>query len=223
MSGQFAQQLDHHPLLFRGKRRERRSGYAGRNLHRRLGCAPPAIGECDRPAAAVFGIAKCGHEAAQMQAINHALDGRRIEIDKSAEIVLRTRANLVELGERGELRLREALDHARGEDRRMALHRNAHEEPDLIIKHIAIFRYVGLGYDFQFFTPQCFHGPLPTERHHPIPSDKSFAPPGWHRARRPTPANGFDPFPERRPYPIQGGQNGCSVPTAGSTNPAFSA
>jgi hypothetical protein len=36
---------DHHPLLFRGKRRERRSGYAGRNLHRRLGCAPPAIGD----------------------------------------------------------------------------------------------------------------------------------------------------------------------------------
>src|SRR4029078_1011569 len=139
------------------------------------------------------------------------------------EIVLRARANLVELGERGELRLREALDHARGKDRRMACHRDAHERPDLIIKHIAIFRYVGLGYDFQFFTPQCFHGPLPFERHHPIPSDKSFAPPGWRRSRRPGPTNEFDPFRERSPVPTQGGQNGCSVRTAGSTTPAFSA
>src|SRR4029078_13184771 len=147
----------------------------------------------------------------------------RIEIDETTEIVLRARANLVELGERGELRLREALDHARGKDRRMALHRDAHEEPDLIIKHIAIFRYVGLGYDFQFFTPQCFHRSLPFERRHPIPSDKSFAPPGWRRARRPSPANEFDPFPEHRPGPTRDGQNGCSARTAGSTIPAFSA
>src|SRR5262245_44749987 len=116
-----------------------------------------------------------------MKAVDHPLDGRRVEIDESAEIVRRTRANLVTLGKRFELRLSETLDHARGEDRRMPLHRDTHEKPDLIVKHIAIFRYVGLSYDIQFFTPQCFHGPLPPEQRHPIPSDKSFAPPGWRR------------------------------------------
>jgi hypothetical protein len=45
----------------------------------------------------------------------------------------------------------------------MPLHRDAHQKTDLVVKHIAIFRYVGLGYDFQFFLPQCFHGPLPPE------------------------------------------------------------
>jgi ABC-type lipopolysaccharide export system ATPase subunit len=83
-----ARTLMGNPLLFCVKRRERRCGYAGCNLHRRFGCAPPAIGERDGAAAAVLGIAKCGDKAAQMQAINHALDGRRIEIDKPAEIIL---------------------------------------------------------------------------------------------------------------------------------------
>jgi hypothetical protein len=42
----------------------------------------------------------------------------------------------VKLGERGELRLRQLLDHARHEDRGVTLHRHAEQEADLRIEGI---------------------------------------------------------------------------------------
>jgi hypothetical protein len=44
-------------------------------------------------------------------------------------MVLRTGADLGELGERGELGLGQSLDHARGEDRGVALQGDAHRNP----------------------------------------------------------------------------------------------
>ena len=71
------------------------------------------------------------------QPVDHALDGGGVEIDQPAEMVLRARPDFVELGERGELRLRQPLDHARHEDRGVALHGDAHQEADLIVEHVA--------------------------------------------------------------------------------------
>src|SRR6187402_777481 len=109
MSGQFAQQLGQHALLVRVERRERCGGYPGRHSHRRFGSTPSAIGKRDGPAAAIFGIAECRHETAQMQAVDDTLDSRSIEIDQPAEIILRAGPNFVELGKRSELGLREPL------------------------------------------------------------------------------------------------------------------
>jgi hypothetical protein len=51
-------------------------------------------------------------------------------------MVLRTGADLVQLGERGELGLGQSLDHTRGEDRGVVLHGDAQQESDLIVEHI---------------------------------------------------------------------------------------
>ena len=52
-------------------------------------------------------------------------------------MVLRARADLIELGERGELRLGQALDHLRRKDRGMPLHRDPQQEADLLVEHVA--------------------------------------------------------------------------------------
>src|SRR5512139_577305 len=73
-------------------------------------------------------------------------------------MVLRTGTDFVEFGERGELRLRQAFDHARGEDRGVALHGDAKQETDLHVEHIA----ARLGFrgtkNLQLFTT---HDPAP--------------------------------------------------------------
>ena len=71
------------------------------------------------------------------QSVDHALDGSGVEIDQPAEMVLRAGADLVQLGKRGELGLGQPLDHARREDRGVALQSDAQQESNLIVEHIA--------------------------------------------------------------------------------------
>ena len=109
------------------------------DLHGLLGYFAAPFGERHRAAAAVVGIAERGDEAARAQAVDHALDGGGVEADQPPEMVLRAGADLVKLGERGELSLRQRLDHAAGEDRGVALHGDAQQEADLLVEHIAAF------------------------------------------------------------------------------------
>ena len=74
-------------------------------------------------------------EAARLQPVDDALDGRRIHGDQRAELVLRGFADIVELGERRELRRRQVGD-MRGEDRDMALVRLAQDEADLLLQPV---------------------------------------------------------------------------------------
>src|SRR5262249_14371552 len=57
-----------------------------------------------------------------------------------AEVVLRTRSRLEQLGQRGELGLRQLFDHARGENRGVALRGDAQQKADLLVEHIALAR-----------------------------------------------------------------------------------
>ena len=74
-------------------------------------------------------------QTAHLQPVDDALDGRRIHGDQRAELVLRGLADIVELGERRELRRRQVAD-MRGEDRDMALVRLAQDEADLLLQPV---------------------------------------------------------------------------------------
>ncbi len=58
----------------------------------------------------------------------------------------------MQLGQRRELGLRQIFDDTRGEDRRMALHGDQHQEADLIVEHIARLLGGVTGHNFQLFT-----------------------------------------------------------------------
>ena len=130
---------------------KRRCGDFGRDHGGFLGHGAPALGERDRAAAAVSRIVERSDETAHAEPVDHALDGGGVEIDQAAEMVLRTGADFIEFGECCELGLRQAADHARHEDRGMALHGDAHQETDLIVQLITPrFRRSGGHHGLQF-------------------------------------------------------------------------
>ena len=88
-----------------------------------------------------------GHQPADAQAIDHALDGGGVQIDQTPEMVLRTRPDFGELGQRGELGLGQIADHARCENRSMPLHGDPHEKADLVF-HDVVARGRGPGGGF---------------------------------------------------------------------------
>jgi hypothetical protein len=59
-------------------------------------------------AATILWIGRRRQKAAHGQAVDHALDGRGVEKNVAAEMVLRTGTDVVQFGERGELGLRPA-------------------------------------------------------------------------------------------------------------------
>src|SRR5512135_1507733 len=97
------QQPRHHALLVRNQRRQRRSSDLGGDQLGCFGHLAAAVSERHLAAAAVLRIVKRTDEAARAQPIDYALDGGSVEIDQLAEMVLRTGADFVELGERGKL------------------------------------------------------------------------------------------------------------------------
>jgi hypothetical protein len=99
------------------ERGKRRRGDLGGDQHGLFGHGTAALGERHRAAAAVLRVGDRSEEAARRQPVDHALDGGGVEADVPAEMVLRSGAEVVQFGERGELGLRQPLDHARGEDR----------------------------------------------------------------------------------------------------------
>ena len=154
-STQLAQQLCDLPLFVGGQRREGRCGYLGGDKHGGFGHLPSPVSERDCATAPILWIVQCRDETTQVQAVNNTFDRRGVEINQAPKMILRTRANFVKLRKRGELSLGQALDHARGKDRCMALHGDTHEEAALLVEHIAsLLRRIGLGDDdFQFLRP----------------------------------------------------------------------
>jgi hypothetical protein len=124
-------------LLPPGQRLERRGGDLAGNRDGGLRHVPAGLAQRNRAATLVAGILLGCDEAARDEAIDHALDGCAIQINQASKLVLRARAHLQQLRQRRELRLRQSFDHARHEDRGVALHRYAHQEPGLIIEAVA--------------------------------------------------------------------------------------
>jgi hypothetical protein len=125
-------------LLFLGaQRRQRRSRNFRGDVHGGFGHQPPSLGQSEGATAAVGRVGCSGYKGTCGEAVDHALDGGGVEADQPAEVVLRAGPDLVELGERRELRLCQPLDHARGENRGVTLHRDAQQKADLLVEFIA--------------------------------------------------------------------------------------
>ena len=71
------------------------------------------------------------------QPVHDALDRGRVHRRRPAQRILRGRAQFAQLGQRGELRRRQAGDHP-GEDRQMPLRRAAQQESHLFVQPVAV-------------------------------------------------------------------------------------
>ena len=109
------------------------------NPYRRIGDRAAGLRQCDGTAAAIVRIRTGGDQVAHLEPVHHAFGRGGVEVDQAPELVLRTRSHLAQLGKRRELRLRQALDDPRHEDRRMPLHRDTQQEADLIVEPILGF------------------------------------------------------------------------------------
>ena len=112
MSDYFLQQPDDLSLFDPLQRSQRfRRDLVG-DGYRFFGDATSCSGQRDHAAAAIFRIIVDGNQLANAQAIYHSLDSGSVEVDQTPEMVLGTRPDLEQLGQRGELGLGQVADHA---------------------------------------------------------------------------------------------------------------
>lgn len=135
-SDHLLQQPDDLALLLRFERHERFLRDPVSTFDRVVGDAMPDLGDGHHAAAAVVRVDLNGHQISHPQPVDHTLDGRSIEINQPAEMVLRAGADLHQLGQRGKLGLRQVVGHQRHEDRGVPLHRHAQQKADLIVHEI---------------------------------------------------------------------------------------
>ncbi len=94
------------------------------------------LGQVDEAPPAVFRMGPSLHQAAQQQAVDHALDGGAVHDGVAAEQVLGQRSCLPELGQGRPLRRRDVAIDPAGEDRGMALRDLAQDEADLVFEDV---------------------------------------------------------------------------------------